>query len=226
MVRPVALSAVLLLLAAGLPVQFHLSVSGYLMRFLLRFFMLASLLLAMAACAPKAEVKLDLKGTDMSDTQLGGDFSLTDHQGKPRKLSDFSGKVVALFFGYTHCPDVCPTTMLEYATVMKKLGADADKVQVLFVTVDPERDTSAVLAAYVPHFDPRFVGLSGTPAQIDTVKSAYKVVAQKVAGADGSYTVDHSAGSYLFDKSGKLRVYEAYGTPADSLAHDIRQLLR
>jgi cytochrome oxidase Cu insertion factor (SCO1/SenC/PrrC family) len=112
------------------------------MRFLLRFLMLSCLLAALAACAPPAAAKLDLKGTDMSETQLGGDFSLTDHLGKPRKLSDFSGKVVALFFGYTHCPDVCPTTMLEYATVMKKLGADADKVQVLFVTVDPERDTT------------------------------------------------------------------------------------
>jgi protein SCO1/2 len=133
--------------------------------------------------------------------------------------------VVALFFGYTHCPDVCPTTMLEYATVMKKLGADADKVQVLFVTVDPERDTSAVLAAMCHTLTPlcrpdrhagadrhRQVRLQGGGA--------------KVAGADGAYTVDHSAGSYLFDKSGKLRVYEAYGTPADSLTHDIRQLLR
>lgn len=196
------------------------------MRHLLRLLSLFILFAALTACAPPAAPKLDLQGTDMSDTQLGGDFSLTDHLGQPRKLSDFSGKVVALFFGYTHCPDVCPTTMLEYATVMKKLGPDADKVQVLFVTVDPERDTTAVLAGYVPHFDPRFVGLTGSAAQIEQVKSAYKVVAQKVAVPGGAYTVDHSAGSYLFDKSGKLRVYEAYATPADSLTHDIRQLLR
>lgn len=196
------------------------------MRFLLRILMLSCLLAALTACAPPAAAKLDLKGTDMSETQLGGDFSLTDHLGKPRKLSDFSGKVVALFFGYTHCPDVCPTTMLEYAAVMKKLGADADKVQVLFVTVDPERDTTTVLAGYVPHFDARFVGLTGSAAQLEPVKAAYKVVAQKVGDTNGAYTVDHSAGSYLFDKSGKLRVYEAYGTPADSLTHDIRQLLR
>jgi len=196
------------------------------MRLLLRLLSLFIVVAALAACAPPAAAKLDLKGTDISDTPLGGDFSLSDHLGKPRKLSDFSGKVVALFFGYTHCPDVCPTTMLEYANVMKQLGADADKVQVLFVTVDPERDTTAVLAGYVPHFDARFIGLTGSVAQIEQVKAAYKVVAQKVGQAGGSYTVDHSAGSYLFDKSGKLRVYEAYGTPADSLGHDIRQLLR
>lgn len=196
------------------------------MRLLLRLLLLCCLSALLLACAPPAAAKLDLKGTDMSDTQLGGDFSLTDQLGRARKLSDFSGKVVALFFGYTHCPDVCPTTMLEYASVMKKLGADADKVQVLFVTVDPERDTTAVLAGYVPHFDARFIGLTGSTAQIDAVKTAYKVVAQKVSEAGGGYSVDHSAGSYLFDKSGKLRVYEAYGTTADSLTHDIRQLLR
>jgi len=196
------------------------------MRFLTRLFCLLVLPALLLACSPPASPKLDLKGTDMSDTQLGGDFSLSDHQGGVRKLSDFHGKVVALFFGYTHCPDICPTTMLEYANVMKQLGADADKVQVLFVTVDPERDTRQVLAGYVPHFDPRFIGLTGTVTQLEKVQADYKVVAQKVQQPDGGYTMDHSAGSYLFDKSGKLRVYESYGTPASSLTHDIRQLLR
>ncbi|UTH76321.1 SCO family protein [Chromobacterium sp. IIBBL 290-4] len=185
---------------------------------------LAALLCAamLSSCAQK----IDFKGTAIDDDSMGGNFSLTDHQGKPRKLDEFQGKVVALFFGYTHCPDVCPTTMLEYSSVMKQLGADGDKVQVLFVSVDPERDTPQILAGYVPHFDKRFIGLTGKPEQIEQVKKQYKVVAQKVPTPGGGYSVDHSAGSYLLDQKGKLRVFEAYGTPAANLAYDIRQLLR
>lgn len=183
------------------------------------------LLTALAACAP-SEPKLDLKGTDVTAAGIGGDFTLTDQNGQSRKLSGFPGKAVALFFGYTHCPDVCPTSMLEYAAVMKKLGPDADKVQVLFVTVDPERDTREVLAGYVPHFDKRFLGLTGSAAQIEPILKQFRIVAQKVNTPGGGYTVDHSAGSYLLDPQGKLRVYEAYGTQADVLAHDISQLLR
>ncbi|SUX28532.1 SCO family protein [Chromobacterium vaccinii] len=178
--------------------------------------------LVLSACAQK----IDFKGTAIEDASMGGDFKLTDFHGKPRGLDEFRGKVVALFFGYTSCPDVCPTTMLEYASVMKQLGADGDKVQVMFVSVDPERDTPQVLAGYVPHFDKRFIGLTGAAGDIEKVMKQYKVVAQKVKNEEGGYTVDHSAGSYLLDKEGKLRVYEAYGTPAANLASDIRQLLR
>ncbi|MBV8045798.1 MAG: SCO family protein [Paludibacterium sp.] len=195
------------------------------MRFFRRMLLLA-LVVALAACQRVEPIKLDLKGTDLTGTEVGGDFTLTDHTGKPRALSSFRGKVVALFFGYTHCPDVCPTTLLEYANIYKKLGADGGKLQVVFVSVDPERDTQQVLAGYVPHFNPTFVGLTGSVAQVASVMKAYKVVAQKVPAAGGDYSVDHSAGSYLLDAEGRVRVYEPYGSPAADVVHDIQQLLR
>lgn len=133
---------------------------------------------------------------------------------------------MALFFGYTHCPDICPTTMLEYQQVMKLLGKDSDRVQVLFVSIDPQRDTPAVLAGYVPFFDKRFMGLTGSAEAVRQVAAQYKIVAQRQDRADGGYTMDHSAGSYLFDTAGKLRVYVPYGTPAADIAHDLQQLLR
>lgn len=184
------------------------------------------LLLPLLACHPAGSGKLDVKGSDVTGTALGGDFSLTGHDGRPHALADYRGKVVALFFGYTHCPDVCPTTLLEYAAVARKLGKDADRLQVVFVSVDPERDTREVLASYVPHFNPAFVGLSGTPQQVAGVMKQYRVVAQKVPQAGGGYSVDHSAGSYLIDPEGQVRVYEPYGSPVDAITHDIRQLLR
>lgn len=188
--------------------------------------LLTGLLLAsLLACSPAAR-KAEFKGTDIAGVPFGGDFTLTDHTGKARSLSDFKGKVVALFFGYTHCPDVCPTTMLEFASAMKLLGTEADQVQVLFITVDPERDTPAFLAGYVPHFDPRFLGLSGRPDAVRKVAEQFKVVAQRQPGEGGSYSVDHSAGAYLIDRDGQLRVYLPYGLPAADLAHDIKELIR
>ena len=195
------------------------------MRFLLRLLLLVSLA-GMVSCQRADTMKLDLKGTDLSGTDLGGDFSLTDHTGKTRRLHDFRGQVVALFFGYTHCPDICPTTLLEYSMVVKELGPAGDKLQVVFVTVDPERDTQSVLASYVPHFGSRFVGLTGSENQLRQVMKAYKVVAQRVPLPDGGYSVDHSAGSYLLDTEGQVRVYEPYGSTVAMLTHDIRQLLR
>lgn len=183
------------------------------------------LLLSLMACQ-RAEPKLDFKGSDVTGTSLGGDFTLTDHTGRPRALADYRGKVVALFFGYTHCPDVCPTTLLEYAAVARKLGKDAAGMQVIFVSVDPERDSREVLASYVPHFNPAFVGLTGTSQQIADVMRLYKVVAQKVPTAGGGYSVDHSAGSYLIDREGQVRVYEPYGSPVAAITHDIQKLLR
>ncbi|UGA39727.1 SCO family protein [Chromobacterium haemolyticum] len=153
----------------------------------------------LAACSPN-EPKLDLKGTDVAGASIGGDFTLTDHQGQRRSLSQYQGKVVALFFGYTHCPDVCPTTMLEYAAAVKQLGDKAGQVQVLFVSIDPERDTPQVLAGYVPHFNRGFVGLTGTAGEVEQIKNQYKIVAQRVNQPGGGYSVDHSAGSYLLDK--------------------------
>jgi protein SCO1/2 len=194
------------------------------MRFLLRLSCVL-LLLGLMSCQRPAPLSLNLIGTDLSATTLGGDFSLSDQHGVRRSLPDFRGKVVALFFGYTHCPDFCPTTLLEYSSVIKKLGSQADKLQVVFITVDPQRDTTSVLASYMPHFDPGFIGLSGSTADVARVMQSYKVVAQKVALPGGGYSVDHSAGSYLLDREGRARVYEPYGTPVSSLVHDIRQLL-
>ncbi|MDN0084312.1 SCO family protein [Crenobacter sp. SG2305] len=196
------------------------------MRTVFRFLVAGLLLAGLVACGPSKPPALPFKGTDIAGVDFGGDFTLTDQTGKSRSLSDYKGKVVALFFGYTHCPDVCPTTMFEFANAMKQLGAGAKNVQVLFVTVDPERDTPAVLAGYVPHFDPSFVGLTGNPGQIEKVTSQFKIVAQKQPTEGGGYTVDHSAGSYLFDREGRLRAYEPYGAPAGQLANDIQLLLR
>ena len=188
---------------------------------------LAALLgaLLLAACdagGPK------FKSTDITGVDYGKELSLTDQNGKLRTLADFRGKVVVLFFGYTHCPDVCPTTLAELAQVMKTLGADADRVQVLFVTVDPERDTPAILSQYVPAFDPRFLGLYGDAAATQRTAKEFKVFYEIRKGATpGEYTVDHSAGTYVIDTKGRLRLFVAYdriGT--DDLAADIRTLLR
>lgn len=165
-------------------------------------------------------------GTDLTGTQFGKPLSLTDHTGKLRSMNDFKGKVVVLFFGYTHCPDVCPTTMSDLKQTMKLLGDKADDVQVLFVTVDPERDTQEVLAQFVPGFDPRFIGLRGTVEEVATNLSEYKVYAAKVSepGKSG-YTMDHSAGLYVFDKTGAPRIYLGYGEKPENIAHDLRLLL-
>lgn len=192
----------------------------------LRRVVLLLLLVALSACQRDELPKLDLKGADIAGAGIGGDIALYDHTGRLRHLSDFRGKVVALFFGYTHCPDVCPTTLLEYAGVAKKLGPDAGKLQVVFVSVDPQRDTREVLAGYVPHFNPAFVGMTGSSAEVAAAMKAYRVVAQRVPLPGGGYAVDHSAGSYLLDREGRARVYEPYGTPVAALTHDVRQLLR
>jgi protein SCO1/2 len=164
--------------------------------------------------------------TDITGAGYGKELSLTDQNGKPRTLADFRGKVVVLFFGYTHCPDVCPTTLAELSQVMKMLGSDADRVQVLFVTVDPERDTPAVLSQYVTAFDPRFLGLSGDAAATRRAAKEFKVFYEKHKGAaPGEYSVDHSAGTYVIDPEGRLRLFVGYGKADAGLARDIRTLL-
>ncbi|WP_293936047.1 SCO family protein [Iodobacter sp.] len=169
--------------------------------------------------------KPEYQGSDISGASLGGDFTLIDHKGKTRTLADFKGKVVVMFFGYTHCPDVCPTTMIELKNAMQQLGSKADQVQVLFVSVDPERDTQQVLNQYVPVFDSRFLGLTGNTTQLAEVAGRYKIIYQKQMSSSGDYTVDHSAGSYLLDKSGKPRVMVSYGAGASVFAHDLTLLL-
>lgn len=176
-----------------------------------------------SACS---EPKPGFSAIDLTGADYARDFSLTDHNGQPRSLKDFAGKVVVLFFGYTQCPDVCPTTMSELVEVRKLLGKDGERVQALFVSVDPERDTPAVLKAYMANFDPSFLALYTTPVNLEATAKNYKIYFKKVDGKTAtSYTVDHTAGSYVYDTQGKLRLYTRYGTGAAPLAADIRLLL-
>ena len=171
--------------------------------------------------------KPQFKNTDITGADYAKDFALTDHTGKPRSLSDYKGRVVSIFFGFTNCPDVCPTTLAEMKNVLTQLGPeDAKRVQVLFVTVDPERDTQALLAQYVPAFDPSFVGLYGNLESTQLVAKNYKVFFQKVPGKKlGSYSIDHSAGSYVYDPQGRLRLFVRHGQPLDGLVADFKLLL-
>ena len=158
---------------------------------------------------------------------VGGPFSLTDQDGHKRSLSDFRGKYVLIYFGYSFCPDVCPTSMAELAQVKQALGADGDKLQGLFVTVDPERDTPEVLKAYMANFDPSFLALRTTPEQLAALAKDFKLYYKKVEGkTPTSYTMDHSAGSYVYDPQGRLRLYARYGSGAEALTADVRQLLK
>lgn len=166
--------------------------------------------------------------TDITGSEFGREFPtpLTDHTGQLRRLADFKGKAVVIFFGYTQCPDVCPTTLSTMAAVLKLLGDDGQKVQVLFVTVDPERDTRELLAAYVPQFHPTFIGLSADPATTAATALAFKVFYQKQPGSSPTaYSVDHSASSYVYDPQGHLRLYVKHGETPEKIAADIRLLL-
>ena len=186
---------------------------------------IAIFLMTLTACSPKPEFKnIDITG----GTAFGKDFSLLDPDGKVRTLADFKGKVVLMFFGYTQCPDVCPTTLTEMQQVMTLMGPQSDKVQVLFVTVDPERDTAAILKQYVPSFDPSFLGLRpADEAALEKVTKDFKIYYKKVPGASpGSYTMDHTAGSYAFDPQGRLRLYIKHAQGPETLAHDLKELLK
>jgi protein SCO1/2 len=172
------------------------------------------------------EKQIKFENTDLTGLDYAKGFALNDHTGKPVTLENYKGKVVVLFFGFTQCPDVCPTTMAEMAGVMKELGPQADQVQVLFATLDPERDTRELLAQYVPGFDKRFVGLYGTPEQIAATAKEFKVFYQKVPGkTPDSYTIDHTAGSYVFDKQGKIRLFLRHGQGPAPITHDLKLLL-
>jgi protein SCO1 len=193
------------------------------MKRLLRMVGATLLALVVAACGPTAPKFL---GSDVTGAGFGHDFRLTDHTGKPRTLADFRGKVVVIFFGYTQCPDACPTTLSELAAALQKLGPDAARVQVLFVTVDPERDTPDLLSHYVPAFNPSFLGLRGDAQATADAAKEFKVIYQKQPGATpGSYSMDHSAGTFIFDPQGRLRVYVSYGQGPEVFAHDIGELL-
>ena len=187
-------------------------------------------IISLAGCggeADRGEAKPTFLTTDITGAAFGRDFKLADHTGKTRSLADFKGKVVVLFFGYTHCPDVCPATMGELSAAMKKLGKDAERVQVLFVTIDPERDTPELLAQYVPAFDPTFLGLSGDAQATKEIAQEFKVIYQQQAGvAPDQHNLDHSTGTYIFDTAGKLRLYVSTGKGGDVFAHDIAELLK
>jgi protein SCO1/2 len=179
---------------------------------------------ALAGCAPDGP---KFQSSDVTGSTFGRNFDLIDANGKPRTLADYRGKAVVIFFGYTQCPDVCPTTLAELAEVMKRLGPDAERVQVLFVTIDPERDTQDLLAKYVPAFDPRFIGLYGDAAATERTAKEFRIIYQRQPGTTpGSYTMDHSAGTYIFDPQGRLRLYVSYGQGPDVFAHDLRELLK
>jgi protein SCO1/2 len=181
-------------------------------------------LLALAACSPD---KPKFNGIDVTGADYAKGFTLTDHNGQSRSLSDFKGKVVVLFFGYTQCPDVCPTSMTELAEVKRLLGADADKLQGVFVTVDPARDTTELLKAYMGNFDPTFLAFVPTADELPVVAKQFKIYYKKVEGqTPTSYTMDHSAGSYVYDTQGNLRLYSRYGSGAKVLAQDIQTLLK
>ena len=186
-----------------------------------RFVLLTAALLS--ACSDEAP-KFQL--TDITGAEFGRDFRLTDHNGKPRTLADFRGKVVVIFFGFTHCPDVCPTALGELAMVVNALGTDAGRMQVLLITVDPERDTPAMLSQYVPAFHPDFLGLYGDADATARTAKAFKVFYQKQPLPGGGYSVDHSAGTYIYDTAGRLRLFAGYGQGAPKMLHDIRLLLQ
>ncbi len=180
--------------------------------------------LALAGCS---EQKPSFNAVDVTGAEYARDFQLTDHNGQQRTLKDFNGKVVVMFFGYTQCPDVCPTSMAELAEVKKLLGKDGDKLQGIFVTVDPERDKPELLKQYMTNFDPTFLAMYTTPDKLEKLAKDYKVFYKKVDGkTEGSYTMDHSAGSYVYDTQGRLRLYARYGAGAKLMAADIQQLLK
>lgn len=180
---------------------------------------------ALSACS--RESKTSFQGVDITGAQYAKDIALRDVDGQRRSLQDFAGKVVAVFFGYTQCPDVCPTTLQELQEVRQQLGADGARLQAVFISLDPQRDTPEVLKAYLANFDDSFVGLHGTPEEIAAVAKDFKIFYKKVPGRTAdTYTLDHSAGTYLYDTAGRLRVYERYGSGPQLLAADVRALLQ
>jgi protein SCO1 len=180
----------------------------------------------LSACNPGTPAKPAFKGIDITGAEYARTLALPDASGKPRTLADFKGKVTVVFFGYTQCPDVCPTTLAEIAEVKKQLGGDGDKVQAVFVSVDPERDTPAVLSAYMANFGRDFVALRGTLEQTQAAAKEFKVFFAKSPGkTEGNYTMDHTAGSFVFDAHERVRLFVRNGAGAEALAADIKLLL-
>ena len=178
----------------------------------------------LTGCTPE---KPQFKSIDLTGADYARDFSLLDQYGQLRTVKDFAGKVIVVFFGFTQCPDVCPASMAELAEVKRLLGADGNRLQAILITVDPERDTPELLKAYMANFDPSFLALRPTPAELPQVAKDYKIYYKKVDGkTKSSYSMDHSAGSYIYDPRGRIRLYNRYGSGAEVLASDIRLLLK
>ena len=181
---------------------------------------------ALAPAATAAAPAVPFQGADITGADYARTLSLPDASGQPRTLADFKGKITVVFFGYTQCPDVCPTTMAELAQVKKSLGADGERLQGVFVTIDPERDTPEILKSYVSSFDPSFVALRGSLEQTQAAAKEFKIYFAKVPGkTEGSYTVDHTAGAFVIDAKGNPRLFERYGGKADALASDVKALM-
>lgn len=190
---------------------------------MLRALLLACLCISLLGCAPEPA---KFNSTDITGAPFGEDFRLTDHNGHQRSLSDFKGSVVVVFFGFTHCPDVCPTTLSEMKAVRDQLGEKGKRMQVLFITLDPERDTPQLLAQYVPSFDPSFLGLYGDLEATAATAKTFKVFYQKVPGSTPeNYGMDHTAASYVYDPQGRLRLHVRSGMKAADVAQDIELLL-
>lgn len=181
--------------------------------------------LTLAACQPAPQPS-SFEATDITGAAFARDFRLTDHNGQVRTLADFRGKAVAVFFGYLHCPDVCPTTLSDFSLALQQLGPLADRVQVIFVTVDPQRDTPDLLKQFVPAFNPGFLGMYTDAESLRQLANEYKVVYQKssVKAAD-DYLIDHSAGTYIYDPQGNLRLLMPYGSSPEAIAKDLKTLL-
>ena len=180
--------------------------------------------LFLAACSPD---KPQFKSIDLTGADYAKDFVLSDQNGKTRSIKDFAGKVVVVFFGFTQCPDVCPTSMTELAGIKKSLGAEGEKLQAVFISIDPERDTPEILKAYMGNFDPTFLALRPNPEQLAAIAKDFKIYYKKVEGkSPTSYSMDHSAGNYIYDTQGRLRLYSRYGSGAEGLLSDIRMLLK
>jgi len=197
--------------------------------FFTKLLLASSLVLALSACDKLglgAADKPAFMGVDLSGAEYARNLNLSDQDGRARSLAEFKGKVVVVFFGYTQCPDVCPTTLAELAEVKRSLGADGERVQGIFVTVDPERDTAPLLKAYLNSFDPSFVALRGSEEQTKAVAKEFKIFYAKVPGkTPDSYTMDHTAASFIYDTQGRVRVFSRYGSGAQALAQDIKILL-
>lgn len=182
----------------------------------------------LGACSdkPADATASGFSGIDITGADYANGFSLIDHNGQARTLADFKGQVVVIFFGFTQCPDVCPTSMGELAEARRLLGPQGEKLQGLFISIDPERDTPEVMKAYMGSFDPSFLALYTTPEKLPELAKSFKVYYKKVDGkTPTSYTMDHSAGSYVYDTQGRVRLYHRYGTGAPALANDVKKLL-